>query len=181
MPSLIPAVRSMVAATPARWTALADVDAALLARPPAPGEWSAIQCLRHVVDTEAGVFRARVIAIREGRDFAAFDPDAEGGTDVIGGSMADLAAELVGLRGASIQVLDGVSEGDLERTARHAELGPVTLRELLNQWAAHDTMHVVQAERALMQAFIPGSGPWRFYFADHDVEAAAGESANARG
>ena len=31
-------------------------------------------------------------------------------------------------------------------------------------------MHIVQAERALIQAFIPGSGPWRYYFADHDVE-----------
>jgi len=31
-------------------------------------------------------------------------------------------------------------------------------------------MHIVQAERALIQAFIPGSGPWRDYYADHDVE-----------
>jgi hypothetical protein len=46
----------------------------------------------------------------------------------------------------------------------------VTLRELLSEWAAHDTMHIVQAERALMQAFIPGSGPWRRHFADHDVD-----------
>jgi hypothetical protein len=181
MPSLIPAVRSMLVATPARWTALAGVDAGLLARPPAPGEWSALQCLRHVVDTEVVVFRARVVAIREGRDFAAFDPDAEGGTDVVDGSMADLAAELVGLRAASLEILDGVSEGDLDRTARHAELGPVTLRELLNQWAAHDTMHVVQAERALMQAFIPGSGPWRFYFAGHDVDAAEAGTTSAHG
>ena len=45
------------------------------------------------------------------------------------------------------------------------------MEQLLNEWAAHDTMHIVQAERALMQAFIPGSGPWRMYFADPDVEA----------
>jgi len=44
---------------------------------------------------------------------------------------------------------------------------------MLNQWAAHDTMHLVQAERAVMQAFIPESGPWRHYFVDHDVEAKA--------
>jgi hypothetical protein len=30
-------------------------------------------------------------------------------------------------------------------------------------------MHLVQAERALMQRFIPATGPWRSYFADHDV------------
>jgi DinB superfamily len=57
--SLIPAARSMLAATPGRWSALATVDAALLARRPAPGEWSATQCLQHVVDTEHTAWRAR--------------------------------------------------------------------------------------------------------------------------
>jgi len=28
-------------------------------------------------------------------------------------------------------------------------------------------MHTVQAERALMQPFIEGCGPWRPYFRDH--------------
>ena len=41
------------------------------------------------------------------------------------------------------------------------ELGVVSLRELLNEWAAHDMMHIVQAERAIMQPFIAASGPWR--------------------
>lgn len=45
------------------------------------------------------------------------------------------------------------------------------MRDLLNVWAAHDLQHVVQAEEALMQAFIPGTGPFRFRFAAHDVEA----------
>jgi len=41
---------------------------------------------------------------------------------------------------------------------------------MLNEWAAHDLMHTVQAERALMQPFIPGSGAWRVYFREHDVD-----------
>ena len=41
--------------------------------------------------------------------------------------------------------------------ARHQELGPVTLEQLLHEWAAHDLMHTVQAERALMQPFIEGA------------------------
>lgn len=173
MPSLISSAISMLAATPARWAALAGVEAELLARRPAAGEWSALDCLGHVVDTEAVVFRSRVAAIRDGRDFAAFDPDAEG--TPVNRSMEALAAELATLRAASLEVLATLTDADLDRTARHAELGPVTMRELLNEWAAHDTMHLVQAERALMQAFIPGSGPWRQYFADHDV---AGEAAH---
>jgi hypothetical protein len=64
-----------------------------------------------------------------------------------------------------------VSEADLERTAGHPELGQVTLREMLNEWAAHDLMHTVQAERALMQPFVVGSGKWRGTFAAHDAAA----------
>jgi hypothetical protein len=82
-----------------------------------------------------------------------------------------VAERLATQRRDSLAVLTTVTEADLDRTSRHLDLGPVTLRELLNQWAAHDMMHIVQAERAVMQPFIPASGPWRFYFADHDVEA----------
>jgi hypothetical protein len=47
----------------------------------------------------------------------------------------------------------------------------VSLRVLLNTWAAHDLQHTVQAEEALMQEFIPGTGPFRYRFADHEVGA----------
>ncbi len=173
MDRLLTHVRAILAGTPERWHTLAGVGSVgLLERPPAEGEWSALQCLQHAVDTERSVFPVRVMAILEGRDFVSFDPDADGHVDRTDRSAAELAAELERLRAASLAVLDRVGDGDLERTARHAELGRVTLRELLNEWAAHDLMHVVQAERALMQAFIPGSGAWRPYFADHDVEVA---------
>jgi hypothetical protein len=171
MTDLLPLVRSVLATTPDRWTALATIDAGLLARPPAPGEWSAVQCLQHVFDTELAVFQARVLAILDGRDFAGFDPDVQGHVDRIEHTAPELAANLAGMRTQSLATLATVAQADLDRTARHADLGVVTLRELLNEWAAHDTMHAVQAERALMQAFIPGSGPWRTFFADHDVEA----------
>ena len=56
---------------------------------------------------------------------------------------------------------------DLDRKAVHGELGPVTLDEMLHEWAGHDLMHTVQAERALMQPFIENCGPWKPYFAAH--------------
>jgi hypothetical protein len=129
-----------------RWQALATgIDPALLRRRPEPGEWSALECIGHAMDTEAGVFARRVRAFLADADvLEAYEPDVEG---------------------------TPITDEDLERGSRHLELGPVTLRELLNEWAAHDLMHLVQAERALMQAFIPGSGPWRPYFRAHDVEA----------
>jgi hypothetical protein len=74
-------------------------------------------------------------------------------------------------RARSLASLEVASEADLDRTARHPELGQVTLREMLNEWAAHDLMHTVQGERAVMQPFIVASGPWRSYFADHEAAA----------
>lgn len=172
MSDLLVAARSILATSVARWTALARIDSDLLARRPAAGEWSAIQCLQHVVDTELVVFRARVLAILEGRDFEGFDPDTQGHVDAIGRTTAaDLAAEFGRMRAESLTTLAGLTAADLPRTARHADLGIVTLEQLLNEYAAHDTMHIVQAERALMQAFIPGSGPWRGSFSDHDADA----------
>jgi hypothetical protein len=175
MSDVIAQVRSMLASTPDRWAALGAVDASVLARQPKPGEWSALQALQHVVDTEAGVFRVRVLAIRDGAEsFPGFDPDAEGHVDHPEGSVAELAARLAPMRAESLALLDTVTEADLARSSRHAELGVVSMAELLNEWAAHDTNHLVQAERATMQAFIPHAGPWRHYFVDHDVEAPAG-------
>ena len=63
-------------------------------------------------------------------------------------------------------------EDDLRRTARHPPLGPVTLAELLQTWAAHDLNHTVQAERALMRPFMRGCGPWRSFFQDHEIAGA---------
>jgi DinB superfamily len=160
---------TVLATTPARWLTLTEsLPADLLTRAPAPGEWSAAQCLRHLLDTERGVFSARVRAILAGQDFAAFDPDTQGSTDTAH-APHELAAEFARLRSASLDELARLTPEDLPRTARHSELGVVTLGQLMHEWAAHDLMHTVQAERALMQPFIVGSGPWRSYFADHDV------------
>lgn len=173
MDDVIARVREILSTTPERWRLLtASVEPALLARRPARGEWSAAECLQHLLDTEVGAFSVRVEAFLEGRDFENFDPDAPGSRPVAGGRPAEMAARLTEARSRSLVRLAVVTEADLDRTARHSELGVVTLREMLNEWAAHDLMHTVQAERALMQPFVAGSGKWRAYFADHDVEAA---------
>jgi hypothetical protein len=155
-----------------RWKALAtELDRSLLARRPAPGEWSALECLGHAADTEAVVFAARVRAMQDGRpELPSYDPDRQGTPIGEGTDPAALVERLSTHRRDSLAVLATVTEADLDRTSRHLELGPVTLRELLNEWAAHDLMHIVQAERAVMQPFIPASGPWRPYFADHDAD-----------
>ena len=58
MTDLLVAVTSVLATSAARWTALARHRARSPGAQAGPGEWSAIQCLQHVVDTEQAVFRA---------------------------------------------------------------------------------------------------------------------------
>ena len=168
MDTILPSIRSILQSTSARWLNLTErVAPDLLARPPAPGEWSALACLQHLVDTERWVFPARVRFLLAGQDFPAFDPDSQGTQPAVDLHPADLAAEFARLRSDSLRVLENVTPSDLPRQALHQELGMVSLSELLHEWAAHDLMHTVQAERALMQPFIQGCGPWQPYFEDH--------------
>ena len=163
-----------------RWQALATLDRDLLTRPPEPGEWSALQCLAHAADTEAAVFGERVRAILTGTpELRSYDPDVESRPVTADTDPLAVAERHAELRARNVELLGTASAADLDRTARHSELGIVSLRELLNEWAAHDLMHIVQAERAVMQAFIPGSGPWRPYFADHDVALGRAEASTA--
>jgi hypothetical protein len=173
MDDLLPRTRAVLETTAARWLQLTEiVPANLLDRPPAPGEWSAAACLQHLLDTERWVFPVRVRAFLAGQDLAGFDPDTQGSADA-SQTPAELAAELAQWRAASLALLEQVTDADLARTARHSELGTVTLGEMVHEWAAHDLNHTIQAERALMQPFIAGCGPWRSSFRDHDTGANA--------
>ena len=165
---LIQDVSTILRITPRRWESLASaLPAELLWRKPAPREWSALECLHHLVDTERYVFPVRVGCFLAGQDFPAFDPDRQGTVGKAQPEPLELAGELNRLRIASMELLEKITQADLSRRAVHRELGPVTLEEMLNEWAAHDLMHTVQAERALMQSFIASCGPWQVYFKDH--------------
>lgn len=168
MDTVLETMRALISITPERWVNMAQaLPLELLALPPAEREWSALECLQHLVTTEK-VFQFRVQAFLAGRDFPDFNPAADGSKPSMQTPLA-LAEEFARLRRESLVMLEKLSPADLERKARHAELGMVTLKEMVHEWAAHDLNHTVQAERALMQPFIAGSGPWKKYFADHFI------------
>ncbi|MDQ2715141.1 MAG: DinB family protein [Chloroflexota bacterium] len=170
MSDILQWVKAVLSTTAPRWLSLTEsLPADLLTRKPAPNEWSAVDCLQHLLDTEQRVFPVRMRALLAGeKDIPAFDPDTQGTHDTAR-TPAQLAAEFARYREANLANLEHVTESDLTHTARHSELGAVTLGELLHEWAAHDLMHTVQAERALMQPFILACGPWQSYFSDHDA------------
>ncbi|HEX6606113.1 MAG TPA: DinB family protein [Chloroflexia bacterium] len=165
-PVTLEAIRGVLQTTPARWQALmAQLPAAILERPAAPGEWSAVDCLRHLIDLETRVFPTRLRALLAGQAF----PAAGAPVATAGASPAELAALFARHRTANLDLLAGVQPADLDRAIAHPQLGQVTVRNLVHDWAAHDLMHTVQAERAMLQPFLPGTGPWRHVFADHDL------------
>ncbi|GIK42734.1 MAG: hypothetical protein BroJett011_65670 [Chloroflexota bacterium] len=170
MDNLLQSIHAVLSSTPARWLSLTEaLPVELLTRPSAPGEWSALNCLQHLLDAERLVFPVRVQGLLAGQDFAAFDPDAQGTVQAGSQSPTAVAAQFAETRAANLALLNQVTLSDFSRTARHAELGLVTLAELLHEWAGHDLMHTVQAEQALMQLFIAGCGPWRPYFIAHEI------------
>ena len=161
-------VQAVLSVTPDRWQQLVGtLSIDLLTRPPATGEWSALRCLQHVLDAERALFPVRLRALLAGQEFTDFDPNQQH-AEPASQTPEQLAAAFARSRQDSLVLLKQVQDDDLERTTQHPKLGTVTLAELLHTWAAHDLMHTVQAERALMQPFLLGSGPWRPFFRDHE-------------
>ncbi len=156
--------------TPVRWSSLAEsLPEELLNLVPAPGEWSALGCLKHLLAAERFVFPVRLGYFLSGQDLPSFNPDEEGSPGQAGGDIRSLAEEFRRLRAKSLITLGAVKPQDLERTSNHEKLGTVSLGEMIHEWAAHDLNHTVQAERAIIQPFITGSGPWSIYFKDHAI------------
>src|SRR3954453_18790062 len=120
MSDLLARVRSMLATSADRWAAIARVDPEVLARQPEPGEWSGLQALQHVVDTEVGVFQARLLAIRDGAEsFAGFDPEASGHVDRPEASAPELAARFGPLRAATMEIVATPKDAKLEKRSPH--------------------------------------------------------------
>jgi hypothetical protein len=176
MDNLLDAARQVVSTTAARWQNLIQsVPEEVLARQPAPGEWSALECLQHLLIVERLVIPVRVKHILGGRpELIPYDPDApREPVAELDKAPRELLLAFTAERRSNEAVLAGLTPGHLTLSSYHPELGVVTLGMLVNLWAAHDLQHTVQGEKAVMQVFIPGSGPWRFEFADEDVEAHA--------
>ena len=117
---MIPLVRlvyPVLETTPQRWIQLASMlPPELFQRKPAPKEWSAYDCLRHLVDTERSVFPARVGYLLRGEDFPAFHPDEEG--KGLGGNITqfELAKEFARLRAGSCLLYTSPSPRDRQKS-----------------------------------------------------------------
>ena len=68
MEKLLESMVALIATTPGRWIELFQaLPVDQLVRAPVDGEWSAVECLQHLVDSES-VYQFRVEAFLAGRD-----------------------------------------------------------------------------------------------------------------
>jgi hypothetical protein len=165
-------ISSVMAGTARRWLDLtAAVPDDLLERPAVAGEWSAVDCLRHLLQADRHVFPSRVQQFLAGdEELGRIDPSTI--PTIEERTAREMADAFARAREENVRLIGGLRPEDLERTARSLRLGPISLGMLLRQWALHDLEHLVQAERALFQGVLVESGePLRTAYAALDMEA----------
>jgi len=132
-----------------------------------PGTWSAYDVLGHLIHGERTDWIPRaeqILSTGEEAPFALFDREAMFAASA-GKPLDDLLEIFAALRAENVARLRGfdLSESDLERRGVHPEFGPVTLRQHLATWVAHDLTHIAQIARVMAKRYGAEVGPWRAY------------------
>ena len=121
---------------------------------PEPGEWSALECVGHIVDGELVVSaRVRWILSEDQPDIVGYDQalwvaELRHNED----DPALLLATFEALRAANLDLWARRTVADRERVGRHRERGPESYDMTFRLAAGHDRIHLAQARRALDQA-----------------------------
>jgi hypothetical protein len=118
---------------------------------PEPTEWSANECVGHLIEAERRGFAGRIrrILAADGpeipADLESWDPPAvaEARRDDLRPA-AELAAEFDALRSDGVSLVRGLSAADMDRVGIHPMVGPLRVDELLGEWVHHDRNHIRQ-------------------------------------
>jgi hypothetical protein len=132
-----------------------------------PDTFSPFDVVGHLIDGEETdwIPRARII-LAQGAD-SRFEPYDRFRHQVrnAGRTLGSLLEEFARLRAANVEELRAwkLTAVQLDLTATHPDLGPVTLRQLLATWVAHDLGHLAQVARVMAKQYRMAVGPWRPY------------------
>ena len=148
-------------------TMLSSIPAAWIVANEGPDTWSPYDIVGHLIHGERTdwIPRAEIILAQgPNRRFTPFDRFAQF-RDSDGKSLEDLLDEFARLRSENLKkFLDWrLTERELALEGEHPELGPVTLRQLLASWVAHDLGHIAQMARVMAKQYREAIGPWRAY------------------
>jgi hypothetical protein len=150
-------LRAMLAGLPTTWTDGTE----------GPETWSPYDIVGHLIHGERSdwIPRAQIILARgPNRRFTPFDRFAQF-RESQGKTLAELLDDLERLRAENLATLAGwqLTDAQLVLEGEHPALGPVTLRQLLATWVAHDLGHVAQTARVMAKQYREAIGPWRAY------------------
>jgi hypothetical protein len=146
LPATVALLRTEIAALPER----------VLAWHPAPAEWCVKDVLGHLIEADRRGFdgRIRIILGADTPALERWDPP------VVARARRDcekpatvLLEELADMRQASVALVQGLREADLDRAGAHPTVGRLRVRDLLQEWVHHDRTHVRQA-LANVQAYV---------------------------
>ena len=121
---------------------------------PEPREWSANECVGHLIEAERRGFAGRIRTILGGvRPDGSFEPPMLETWDPPAVAAArrddqrppaELAEEFATLRADSVDLVRSLRSEDLGRGGTHPEVGALRVDELLGEWVHHDRNHIRQ-------------------------------------
>ena len=139
------------AATVARLRELVAESGDRLRVRPEPAEWSVLECLGHLVDSElVTATRVRWILAEDEPEIIGYDQDLwVDGLRHADDDPDELITLFDALRTANLRLLATRPLADHQRFGVHNERGPESYGLMIRLTAGHDRFHVAQAERAL--------------------------------
>jgi transposase len=150
-------LEALVGGLPDGWTDAREAEAT----------WSPAEVVAHLIHCERTDWMPRLRIILEHGEARAFDPfDRDADLQQANPrSVHPLLDELTELRAHNVATLKALelTDADLERRGTHPEFGPVTARQLLATWVAHDFDHVMQIARVVGRQYTEEVGPWSAY------------------
>jgi DinB superfamily len=140
---------------------MAEIDEDDVRWKPAPDRFSIGEVLAHLSQSEGHCYRARVDRFLSETN-PEFEPDDAQFhlEEYAKADPEDSFDHFEEQRETNLELLRELSAKDGERTAVHRKVGPITLSQMLHEWALHDLGHIRQvAELVRARRYLAGAGP----------------------
>jgi len=128
---------------------------------PAPDRFSVGEVLSHLSHSEGHCYRSRLDRFMSETNPEFEADDAQQHLDIYKNmDPEDAFDHFEEQRETNVEFLRDLPAGAGNRTANHQEAGPITLSQMLNEWAMHDLGHVRQvAELVRARKYLAAAGP----------------------
>ena len=125
-----------------------DTFSFTLDKVPNDGGWTASQCLAHICDSEISLsLRIRMILTEDDYQFSSWDEDAFAAIKV-NRDAKESVATFAALRRNNLDLLEGLSESQLNKTGIKANGEPISLIDYVGYMSKHVRSHLDQAVAA---------------------------------